>query len=723
MSKLNEAKVMPRYMLVSVLMTLVSCCVLGKAFYIMTAEKDYWAEAAKQSARDSVKLEATRGNILSCDGRLMATTMPQYKIFMDFETLRSNPTDTAFADSLDAICQGLNEIFPEKPAEEFKAELKKGYAKRSRVWPVWKKRVDYDTWMEVSQLPVFRRGVNKSGIHADKFTYRQHPFGSLAGRTIGDLYKEQYGGRVPRCGLEMAFDSVLRGKEGIGHSMMVRSKFLTITDVPPENGSDVVTTIDVNMQDLAERSVVDELKLIGGKVGVAIVMEVATGDIKAMVNMQHCDDGEYREIANHAVSDLLEPGSVFKTASIMAALDDGYVDTTYMVETGGGVWNMYGRDMKDHNWSRGGYGTLMLPWTLKYSSNIGVSRIIDKFYHDQPEKFVQKIHSFGLATDYKVPIPGYVPGIIRMPKKNKRGQYTNWSKTALPWMSIGYETQVPPLQTVTFYNAIANGGKLVRPRLVKAIMRDGEVVQEFPVQVVKEQIAKPQTIEWIQRILREVVSEGLGKKAGSDKFEVAGKTGTAQMSKGALGYKAGGTNYLLSFAGYFPADNPRYSCIVCIQKEGLPASGGGMSGVVFHNIAEGIMSQILKVSMEDARDSSSVLLPRVKEGDLHAADFVLHNLGFDLINGWKGYFKCGDPVWGAVDDSTTRNRLTLVKGSVVGQAYVPDVCGMGARDAVYLMESRGIKARINGRGVVVSQSLAPGTRIRSGMSCNLALQA
>ena len=415
MSKLNEAKVIPRYMLVSVLMTLVSCCVLGKAFYIMTAEKDYWAEAAKQSARDSVKLEATRGNILSCDGRLMATTMPQYKIFMDFETLRSNPTDTAFADSLDAICQGLNEIFPEKPAEEFKAELKKGYAKRSRVWPVWKKRVDYDTWMEVSQLPVFRRGANKSGIHADKFTYRQHPFGSLAGRTIGDLYKEQYGGRVPRCGLEMAFDSVLRGKEGIGHSMMVRSKFLTITDVPPENGSDVVTTIDVNMQDLAERSVVDELKLIGGKVGVAIVMEVATGDIKAMVNMQHCDDGEYREIANHAVSDLLEPGSVFKTASIMAALDDGYVDTTYMVETGGGVWNMYGRDMKDHNWSRGGYGTLMLPWTLKYSSNIGVSRIIDKFYHDQPEKFVQKIHSFGRHGTDVEGSPGIQGGRHQLP--------------------------------------------------------------------------------------------------------------------------------------------------------------------------------------------------------------------------------------------------------------------------------------------------------------------
>ena len=716
MSKLNEAKVIPRYMLVSVLMTLVSCCVLGKAFYIMTAEKDYWAEAAKQSARDSVKLEATRGNILSCDGRLMATTMPQYKIFMDFETLRSNPTDTAFADSLDAICQGLNEIFPEKPAEEFKAELKKGYAKRSRVWPVWKKRVDYDTWMEVSQLPVFRRGANKSGIHADKFTYRQHPFGSLAGRTIGDLYKEQYGGRVPRCGLEMAFDSVLRGKEGIGHSMMVRSKFLTITDVPPENGSDVVTTIDVNMQDLAERSVVDELKLIGGKVGVAIVMEVGTGDIKAMVNMQHCDDGEYREIANHAVSDLLEPGSVFKTASIMAALDDGYVDTTYMVETGGGVWNMYGRDMKDHNWSRGGYGTLMLPWTLKYSSNIGVSRIIDKFYHDQPEKFVQKIHSFGLATDYKVPIPGYVPGVIRMPKKNKRGQYTNWSKTALPWMSIGYETQVPPMNILTFYNAIANNGVMVRPKFVKAAIKNGEIVKEYPTEIINPKICSERTLKQIQEILYKVVHEGLAAPAGSKQFAVSGKTGTAQISQGAAGYKSGRVNYLVSFCGYFPSEAPKYSCIVSIQKPGLPASGGLMAGSVFSKIAERVYAKDLRLDIRNAIDTNTVVIPDVKAGEMIEARQVLEGLNIQTQAEFKA--KKNKEVWGHAQAAP---KAVILQGKEQLRNFVPSVIGMGAKDAVYLLESKGLKVTLSGVGKVKSQSLPQGTTIKKGQTISIHL--
>lgn len=722
MSKLNDAKVMPRYWLVAACMLLVSLCVLGRAFYIMTAEHDYWAAAAKQAVKDSVKVEAVRGNILSCDGRFMASTVPQYKMFMDFKTLSETRTDTAFMDSLDAICEGLSEILPGKSPAAFKEDLLRGREKQSRAWPLWKERVDYDTWREVCELPVFRRGKNRSGLHADEFTYRQHPFGSLAARTIGELYRERYGGRVPRCGLELAFDSVLRGNDGYGHREKVRNKFLTITDVPPEDGADVVTTLDVDIQDLAERSLVDELKEINGNVGVAIVMEVATGDIKAMVNMERCRDGQYREIANHAVSDMLEPGSVMKTASIMTVLDDGYVDTMYTVNTGGGVREMYGQKMTDHNWSRGGYGVLTLPWTLKYSSNIGVSLIIDRFYHKQPEKFVEGLHRLGLATDYKFPIPGYTPGVIRMPKKNKHGQYVNWSNTALPWMSIGYECQVPPLQTVTFYNAIANGGKLVRPRLVKAIAKDGEVIKEYPVEVVKEQIAKPQTITQIQRILHEVVSEGLGKPAGSDKFEVAGKTGTAQKSKGALGYKTGGVSYLLSFVGYFPADKPRYTCIVCIQKEGLPASGGGMSGVVFHNIAEGVMAKLLKASMEDARDSSSILLPRVKEGDLHASDFVLHDLDFDIVNGWRGYFKSGDPVWGTVDDSTSRDKLRLVRAREPSKAFVPNVRGMGARDAVYLLESRGIKTIVSGRGAVARQSLAPGVRVRKGMTCYITLQ-
>ena len=357
----------------------------------------------------------------------------------------------------------------------------------------------------------------------------------------------------------------------------------------------------------------------------------------------------------------------------------------------------------------------MLPWTLKYSSNVGVSRIIDLHYHNNPEQFVQGIYDLGLATDLNLPIIGYSPAKIRMPHKNKRGQYDNWSATALPWMSIGYETQVPPISTLAFYNAIANNGKMMRPRFVKQIIKNGEVIADYPPEVLKKQIAKETTITQIRRILTEVVSEGLGKKAGSDKFAVAGKTGTAQMSKGALGYKAGGVNYLLSFAGFFPADKPKYSCIVCIQKTGLPASGGGMSGVVFHHIAEGIMAQDLKLSVTDARNQSSILIPSAKTGNILAADYVLNALGYNAKNGWAGAYPFGNPIWGSVTD--TNNSLVIQKRNYSNNKIVPDVHGMGARDAVYLLEQRGLKVKIIGRGKVIQQSLAPGNKIKKGEAC------
>lgn len=564
----------------------------------------------------------------------------------------------------------------------------------------------------MQNLPIFHLSKFKSGFHWEEFNARRRPFGSLAQRTIGDMFGAK---DSARCGLELSFDSILRGTNGIIHRRKVRNKFLNITDTAPIDGADIVTTIDVGMQDLAERALIDELREINGNVGVAIVMEVATGDVKAIVNMDKCDDGEYREIKNHAVSDLLEPGSVFKTASIMTVLDDGLVDTTYTIATGAGVWNMYGRDMKDHNWRKGGYGDLMLPWTLKYSSNVGVSRIIDLHYHNNPEQFVQGIYDLGLATDLNLPIIGYSPAKIRMPHKNKRGQYDNWSATALPWMSIGYETQVPPISTLAFYNAIANNGKMMRPRFVKQIIKNGEVIADYPPEVLKKQIAKETTITQIRRILTEVVSEGLGKKAGSDKFAVAGKTGTAQMSKGALGYKAGGVNYLLSFAGFFPADKPKYSCIVCIQKTGLPASGGGMSGVVFHHIAEGIMAQDLKLSVTDARNQSSILIPSAKTGNILAADYVLNALGYNAKNGWAGAYPFGNPIWGSVTD--TNNSLVIQKRNYSNNKIVPDVHGMGARDAVYLLEQRGLKVKIIGRGKVIQQSLAPGNKIKKGEAC------
>lgn len=718
MSKFDSKKVMPRYAFLAVIMTLVAISVLGKTLYIMTAKRAYWEEVADRVKVDCLKTQPMRGNILSCDGQLMASSLPQYNIFMDFKALRVAKKDTLFCEKIDSICQGLNAIFPDRTAAEFKKHLMEGFEKNKQHWPVWNRRINYSTFSEVRRLPVFRLKTNQGGFHWEEHNARRLAYGSLAGRTIGKMFGAK---DTAQCGLELSYDSLLRGVEGIRHRRKVLNRYLDITDTPPENGADIVTTIDVSMQDLAERALLKELRLINANVGVAIVMEVKTGDIKAIVNMTKCDDDDYHEIKNHAISDLLEPGSVFKTASIMVALDDGVVDTTYRVETAGGVWPMYGREMKDHNWRRGGYGMLTLPQTLMVSSNIGVSRIIDDHYHNTPEKFVQGIYRLGLADDLHIPLQGASPARIRMPKKDSRGkQYVNWSKTTLPWMSIGYETQVPPISTLTFYNAIANGGKMVAPRFVKAVMKDGAVIKEFDPVVLREQIAKESTIKKITTILEHVVSQGLGKKAGSQSFLVAGKTGTAQISKGAAGYKSGQMNYLLSFAGFFPAYEPRYSCIVCIQKSGLPASGGGMSGVVFHDIAEGIMAQSLKLEASDARDSLSVLIPQVKSGNVLAASYVLEHLGVKQRTDWDGSYLNGNPIWGRADESD-RSIVQLKRVNEGDKSVMPDVHGMGARDAVFLIESRGVKVRLTGRGKVTEQSIGAGERIKKGMVCSLKL--
>ena len=740
MSKFDHKKIMPRYSFIVIVMTLLATAVVGKTLYIMTAKRDYWMEVADRVKKDSVSVKPNRGNILSCDGQLMASSLPEFKMYIDFQALRAAGNDSLWDAKLDTICLCLSQIFPERSAEAFKQHLEEGRHKiqkngseGSRHWPIWNQRVDFNTFSEVKALPIFNFPFNtessdgdyivrssfRSGFNIEEYNARQRPFGSAAGRTIGTMFGSKDSARF---GLELSYDSILRGENGIIHRRKVLNKFLDIMDTPPVDGADIVTTIDVGIQDLAERAVIDELKLINGNVGVAIVMEVQTGDIKAIVNMEKCSDGEYREIKNHAVSDLLEPGSVVKTASIMVCLDEGKCDTTKRVETGGGVWPMYGRQMKDHNWRKGGYGTLTLPQTLQVSSNIGVSRIVDEYYHNQPEKFVEALYRIGIADDLEIPLMGSSPARIRMPKKDKTGRHwANWSNTALPWMSIGYETQVPPISTLTFYNAIANNGRMMKPRFVKQVMKNGQIIAEYPPVVMREHIAKPETIKKMQTMLEQVVSIGLGKKAGSKSFKVAGKTGTAQISHGTGGYHSGTMQYLLSFAGFFPADAPRYSCIVCIQKSGLPASGGGMSGVVFHHISEGILAQNLRLDVKDSRDSASVLIPDVKNGNLGSADYVLSRLGFSANTEWTGSYSDGNPIWGKAENKQNK-QIALNREEETSKTVIPDVRGMGARDAVYQIERRGVRVVLKGRGRVTKQSLEPGHLIKKGEICELLLE-
>ena len=709
MSSFNNDKVMPRYMMIAVLLTIIGIAVIGKALYIMTAKKQYWTEVADRLKRDSVSVKPNRGNILSCDGQLMATSIPEYKIFIDFQAAAFAKDDSLWLDKVDSLCDGLHRIFPKKSAAEFKHDLEEGRhkvnkdgSKGSRWWNIWPRRIDYNTFVEVSELPFLNMPRYKSGFTYETYNSRRRPFGSLALRTIGGLYGAKDSAYY---GLELSNDSILRGIPGITGRRKVLNKYMNIPVTLPVDGCDIVTTIDVNMQDLAERSLLDMLKRpeVHGEMGVAILMEVETGDIKAIVNMMRTENDQYIEAVNSAISYRCEPGSVFKTASILVALDDGVLgknpqDTSYIIHTGGGVMPMYGREMKDHNWRRGGYGDINVARTLEVSSNIGVSHVIDKFYHNEAERYVKGLYRVGIGEDLKLQdiLPGYRPPLIRMPKRKKNGHYDdNWYATTLPWMSIGYETQIAPINTVTFYNAIANNGKMMRPRFVKKVVKNGETIKEFEPQVIKERIARPEALKTLQTILEHVVSQGLGRKAGSQLFKVAGKTGTAQVSQGKSGYKSGVVQYWLSFAGYFPADNPRYSCIVCIKKSGLPASGGGMSGVVFHHIAEGVMARHLKLSVDDAHDENSLVIPDVKNGDATTANYILGKLGVD--------------------------KRVNHSSKVYGENVAPDVIGMGAKDAVYQMESRGLKVRVQGRGKVKSQSYPAGKAIVKGSECVLVM--
>ena len=598
----NQKNIMLRFSFIILVMVLIGIAIICKAGVIMFAERQYWKDVADRFVKENVTVRPTRGNIISSDGQLMASSLPEYKIYMDFminkrkgETEEEEKKrlklqhikDSVLYANLDTICKGLHEIFPDKSAAFFKQHIKNGRKKESRSWLLYPKRISYIQYKEAKRLPVFNLNKYKGGFHEQAFNQRKKPFGSLAMRTLGDMYPDIEQGA--KNGLELSYDSILKGRNGITHRQKVMNKYLNIVDIPPVDGCDIITTIDVGMQDIAEKALVDELKEINATVGVAILMEVQTGDIKAIVNMTKCNDGIYREIRNNAISDMMEPGSTFKTASILVALDDGVITPETVVETGNGVYMMHGRYMKDHNWHRGGYGTINTTKSLMVSSNIGVSRLIDDHYHDNPEKFVRGLHRVGIATPLDLDIPGAGKPNIRIPNKD----LSNWSRTALAWMSIGYETQIPPINTLAFYNAIANNGVMVKPRFVKSIVKDGQVVEDIAPEILNPAIASPKAISEIQTILEKVVSEGLGKKAGSKQFHVSGKTGTAQVSQGKAGYTNGTRRYLVSFCGYFPSEAPKYSCIVAIQKPGLPASGGLMAGSVFSKIAERVFAKHL----------------------------------------------------------------------------------------------------------------------------------
>ena len=717
---------MTRYFFVMLIMSLVGIAVVVKGAIIMFAERQYWKDVAERFVKENVTVKPNRGNILSADGKLLASSLPEYSLFIDFKyydsnTKRSikgqNKKDSLFKANLDSICIGLNKIFPEYSVRTYKEHLSKG--RKSKVWqhyplfPNRHKRINYTQYKEIKSLPYFNLGINRSGLHHQEYNNRKRPFGALAAQTLGRLYADTAQGA--RNGIELAFDSLLKGKDGVSHRQKVMNKFLNIIDLAPVDGCDIISTIDIDMQDICEKALVDELKKLNASVGVAVLMEVATGEVKAIVNMTKGNDGKYYEMNSNAISEMREPGSTFKTASIMVALEDGHITPNTEVETGSGIMNMYGSKMRDHNWHRGGYGKINVTRILEVSSNIGVSYLIDKYYKDNPQRFVDGLKKMSIDQPLHLQIRGEgKPNIMGPEDRKKAGRY--FSKTSLPWMSIGYETQVPPMNILTFYNAIANDGVMVRPKFVKAAVKDGEVIQEYPTEIINPKICSEKTLKQIRKILQRVVSHGLAKPAGSKQFSVSGKTGTAQMSKGASGYKSGTVHYQVSFCGYFPSEAPKYSCIVSIQKPGLPASGGTMAGSVFSKIAERVYAKDLRYDIKNAVDSTSNVIPTIKAGEINEASYVLNKLDIPTE---KAYREESSYNWGYAEE---KEKSILLQEKKTNDNLVPNVNGMGAKDAVFLLESRGLRVQLQGRGKVKSQSIKAGTQLVKGQTISLTLQ-
>ncbi len=699
----NKKKIMTRYFFVVLIMGLAGAAIIVKAAMTMFAERQYWQDVADRFVKENVTVKANRGNILSADGKLMASSLPEYRIYMDFKA-GGIKKDTMLMHHMSEISEGLHKIFPDKSASEFKSHLLKGRRRGSRNYLIYPKRISYIQYKEAKRLPVFNLNKYRGGFHEQIYNQRKKPFGSLASRTLGDLYADTAQGA--KNGIELAFDSLLRGHDGIIHRQKVMNKYLNIVDIPPTDGCDIISTIDVGMQDICEKALVDEMKEINASVGVVVLMEVATGEVKAIVNMTKGNDGNYYEMHNDAISSMMEPGSTFKTASIMVALEDGKITPHTEVDTGDGVALMHGRHMRD--WHRGGFGKIDVTRIMEVSSNVGVSTLIDRYYGSNPKKFVDGLKRMSINQPLHLQIPGEGKPNIKGPGERY------FSKTTLPWMSIGYETQIPPINILTFYNAIANNGVMVRPIFVKEAVRNGEIVKEYHTDVINPKICSDHTLAQIKEILHKVVSEGLAKQAGSKQFPVSGKTGTAQVSQGVGGYKTGQMHYLVSFCGYFPSNAPKYSCIVSIRKPNLPASGGLMAGSVFGKIAERVYAKNLRLDINNAIDSTSNVIPVVKSGDMNEALYVLNDLKVPV----QKEMAPGKEVWGHTQQSP---NAVILQSKRVSSTLVPGVIGMGAKDAVYLLESRGLKVRLNGIGKVKSQSMPEGTRIIKGQTIALSL--
>lgn len=683
-------------------MLIFGVAIIAKIFYIQFYEGETLKTKAQTQELTAFNLEANRGNILADDGSLLATSVPIFEVRMDVaSTLIS---DKQFESQVDSLALGIALIF-KSSKNQIKNKLIRARKDGNRYFLI-KRKVTYDQLKALRKLPILRDGKYRGGLIVIQKTKRVLPFDELAARTIGYENKAEN----LFVGLEGAYTDVLTGTDGKQVMRRINhGDWIPIHDeneVDPRDGLDILSTIDINIQDVAESALLRELLNNKAFQGCAVVMEVQSGHIKAIANLRYdSTDGKYKETYNYAIGESIEPGSTFKLASIITALEDKKIRLTDSLVTGEGYTSFWGRPLKDVH--KIGNGRITVRDAFEHSSNVGISKLINEAYKEHPSEFIEGLYDLSLNKKLGLKIKGEGNPFIKHPK-NKQ----SWYGTSLPWMSIGYELQITPLQTLCLYNAVANKGSMVKPMFITEI-RDGGVTQErFETTIINRNIASKNTIDSAQSLLEGVVLRGTAKNVFKNApYKVAGKTGTAQIAVGGSYNK---TNYNATFVGYFPADHPRYSCIVVINN---PSSGryygGSVSAPVFKEIADKLYATSLVLDIEnDIQDTDAPRPASATAASYDDLKTVYTTLGIPIKD------QSGGLEW--VTSNCSEETISL-KAKKFANNLVPNVKGMKARDAIFLLENLGLKTSISGRGFVRDQSLKAGSRITKDQHIDLQL--
>lgn len=704
----NNTETSARTWIVFSLLTIMSLAIITKVFIIQLGEGDKWTQTGERFDEQIRTITPTRGQILAEDGSLFATSVPEYSIYWDSKADGLRKNLDRFHEKLDSLSWCFANEFQDRSQADYKAIFKTALAQEQRYARI-KTRIDYTQLQRVKKFPIVRLGRFKSGFVIDKKDVRKKPFGKLASRTIGI---DRDGKRV---GLERAYHVQLAGKEGSQLQEKIAGNiWKPISDnyiTAPVDGVDLITTIDVHLQDIAENSLEDQLKKHNAKWGCVVLMEVETGYVRAIANLEIDPDASeptYHETYNYAIGFTDEPGSTFKLASMMAALESGKIDLKTEVDMGNGKRKFFGSQIHDSNWDKGGHGTGTVEEVFEWSSNIGMAEITKQCFQNSKQEYLDYLHSFGAGQSLGISIKGEKEPIVYKNVGDGR-----WSGISHLWMSMGYEVAQSPIQTLAFYNAVANDGRLVRPLFASEFRKNGKSIEKVEPVVINNRICSNSTLAKCRKMMEGVCDEhGTAHRAfAKAPYEVAGKTGTAWL------YENGSYNYgryRASFVGYFPADDPKYSCIVVVHDpRGGSYYGSTVAAPVFKRLADHLHATQLYTPTPIQDDMlAKALMPISKNG--HRSDLTE---AFAALN-----IPTQSSTQASWISTTTKNDHVEFGEREIQSGVVPEVRGMGLQDALFLLENAGLKVKVTGHGAVDKQSLTAGQALRSGQTIEIELR-